>query len=198
MTIAARLRYWLPLLPLLGLLGATYWLNQQAQPEPAKPDGSRRHDPDSIVENFSAVKLNKQGTPYFIMSAAKMLHYPDDGSTSLEAPRITMLTENSPPLLATSESGSISRKGDELFLQGGVEVLRDAAQEQGQLRLQTESLNIFPEQDMARSDKDVKLTEEHATVNAVGLELNNKIRTIKLLSRVKSEYVPPINKTSAE
>jgi len=192
MTIATRVRYWLPLLPLLGLLGATYWLNQQAQPEPVKPDGSRRHDPDSIVENFSAVKLNNKGTPYFIMSAAKMLHYPDDNSTALESPRITLLAEDSPPLLATSESGSISRKGDELSLQGDVEVLRDAAQEHEQLKLQTESLKIIPEQDIARSDKAVKLTEAHTTVNAIGLELNNKTRTIKLLSRVKSEYVPPV------
>ena len=192
MTIAARIRYWLPLLPLLGLLGATYWLNQQAQPEPVKPDGSKRHDPDSIVENFSAVKLNKQGTPYFIMSAAKMMHYPDDDSTALEAPRLTLLAEDSPPLLATSESGSISRKGDELFLQGGVEVLRGAAQEQNQLKLQTESLKVIPEQDLASSDNAVTLTEAHTTVNAIGLELNNKTRTIKLLSRVKSEYVPPV------
>jgi lipopolysaccharide export system protein LptC len=191
MTFATRVRYWLPLLPLLGLLGATYWLNQQVQPEPAKPDSSRRHDPDSIVENFSAVKLNKQGTPYFIMSAAKMLHYPDDDSTALEAPRLTLLAEDSPPLLATAESGSISSKGDELSLQGGVEVLRGAAQEQDQLNLKTESLHIIPDQDLARSDMAVKLTEANTTVNAIGLELNNKTRTIKLLSRVKSEYVPP-------
>jgi len=191
MTFATRVRYWLPLLPLLGLLGATYWLNQQVQPEPAKPDGSRRHDPDSIVENFSAVRLNKQGTPYFIMSAAKMLHYPDDDSTALEAPRLTLLAEDSPPLLATAESGSISRKGDELTLQGGVEVLRGATQEQDQLNLKTESLNIIPDQDLARSDMAVKLTEAHTTVTAIGLELNNKTRTIKLLSGVKSEYVPP-------
>jgi len=31
MTLASRARYWLPLLPLLVLLGATYWLNQQVQ-----------------------------------------------------------------------------------------------------------------------------------------------------------------------
>lgn len=193
MTIATRARNWLPLLPLLGLLGATYWLNQQAQPEPVKPDGSTRHDPDSIVENFSAVKLNKQGTPYFIMSAAKMLHYPDDDSTALEAPRLTLLAEDSPPLLATAESGSISKKGDEMFLQGGVEVLREAGVKQDQLKLQTEFLNIIPDQDLASSDRAVTLTEAHTTVNAIGLELNNKTRTIKLLSKVRSEYVPPLN-----
>ena len=193
MTFATRVRYWLPLLPLLGLLGATYWLNQQAQPEPVKPDGSTRHDPDSIVENFSAVKLNEQGTPYFIMSAAKMLHYPDDDSTALEAPRLNLLAEDSPPLLATAESGSISRKGDELLLQGGVEVLRVAGVEQDQLKLQTEFLSIIPDQDLASSDRAVTLTEAHTTVNAIGLELNNKTRTIKLLSKVRSEYVPPVD-----
>jgi len=193
MTFATRVRYWLPLLPLLGLLGATYWLNQQAQPEPVKPDGSTRHDPDSIVENFSAVKLNEQGTPYFIMSAAKMLHYPDDDSTALEAPRLNLLAEDSPPLLATAESGSISRKGDELLLQGGVEVLRVAGVEQDQLKLQTEFLSIIPDQNLASSDRAVTLTEAHTTVNAIGLELNNKTRTIKLLSKVRSEYVPPVD-----
>lgn len=192
MTFATRVRYWLPLLPLLGLLGATYWLNQQAQPEPVKPDGSARHDPDTLVENFSAVKLNKQGTPYFIMSAARMLHYPDDDSTALESPRLTLLAEDSPPLLATAESGSIVRKGDELILQGGVEVLREAGVKQDQLKLHTEFLNIIPEQNLASSDRAVKITEAHTTVNAIGLELNNKTRTIKLLSRVTSEYVPPV------
>jgi lipopolysaccharide export system protein LptC len=193
MSFATRVRYWLPLLPLLGLLGATYWLNQQAQPEPVKPDGSTRHDPDTVVENFSAVKLNKEGTTYFIMSAAKMQHYPDDDSTALEAPRFTLLAEDSPPLLATAKSGSISRKGDELLLQGGVEVLSEAGVKQDQLKLQTEFLNIIPDQDLASSDRAVTLTDAHTTVNAIGLELNNKTRTIKLLSKVRSEYVPPVN-----
>ena len=193
MNLATRVRYWLQFLPLLGLLGATYWLNQQAQPEPVKPGGTTRHDPDSIVENFSAVKLNQQGTPYFIISAAKMLHYPDDDSTALEAPRLTLIAEDSPPLLATAESGSISKKGEEVLLQGGVEVLRNAGVQQDQLKLQTEILNIIPDQGLASSDRAVTLTESHTIVNAIGLELNNKLRTIKLLSKVKSEYVPPVN-----
>jgi len=190
MTFTARVRYWLPVLPLLALLGATYWLNKQAQPEAVKLDSNARHDPDSIVENFSAVKFNKEGTPYFIMSAARMIHYPDNDSTTLETPRLTLLAEDSPPLLATAESGSISRKGDELLLQGGVEVLRDSALIQDQLKLQTESLVINPDHDLASSDKAVTITEAQTTVNAIGLELNNKTRTIKLLSNVRSEYVP--------
>lgn len=190
MTFATRVRYWLPLLPLLGLLGATYWLNQQVQPDTVKPDSSARHDPDSIVENFSAIRLNEQGTPHFIMNAKKMLHYPDDDSTALEMPHLTLLAEDRPPLLATAKTGTISSKGDELFLQGDVEVLREAGAQQDELRLQTEYLHIIPDQDLVNSNRAVTIVDAHSTVNAIGLEMNNKTRTIKLLSKVRSEYVP--------
>ena len=193
MTFATRIRYWLPLLPWLGLLGATYWLNQQVQPEPARPAGSLRHDPDSIVENFSAIRLNEQGTPHFIMSAARMLHYPDDDSTVIEMPRITLLAEDRPPLFASARTGSISGKGDELFLEGDAEVLREAGVQQDQFALQTEYLHIIPDHDLVRSNRAVTFIEAHTTVNAVGMELNNKTRTIKLLSKVRSEHAPPGN-----
>ena len=193
MTFATRIRYWLPLLPWLGLLGATYWLNQQVQPEPARPAGSLRHDPDSIVENFSAIRLNEQGTPHFIMSAARMLHYPDDDSTVIEMPRITLLAEDRPPLFASARTGSISGKGEELFLEGDAEVLREAGVQQDQFALQTEYLHIIPDHDLVRSNRAVTFIEAHTTVNAVGMELNNKTRTIKLLSKVRSEHAPPGN-----
>lgn len=191
MNFSTRVRYWLPLLPLLGLLGATYWLNQQVQPDPAQPDSSLRHDPDSIVENFSAIKLNEQGMPHFIMSATRMLHYPDDDSTTLEVPRLMLLSDGRPPLLATARTGTLTGGGDELILQDDVEVLREADVQQDQLKLQTEYLHIIPDQDLASSDRAVTLTEAHTTVNAVGLELNNRTRTIKLFSKVRTEYVPP-------
>jgi len=193
MRFTTRVRHWLPVLPLLGLLGATYWLDQQVQPETAKLDSSMRHDPDSVVENFSAMKLNEQGTPHFIMSATRMLHYPDDDSTSLEVPRITLLADDRPTILATAKTGTISSKGDEYFLQGDVEMLRETVAQQDRLKLKTEYLHFIPDQDLVKSNLAVTLIEAHTTVNAVGMELNNKTRTIKLLSKVRSEYVPPGN-----
>jgi len=116
MSFSSLARSWLPLLPLFGLLGATYWLNLQVQPQPAKPDSSKRHDPDAIIENFSATKLNEQGVPSFIMTAKTMLHFPDDDSTTLDAPRITMLSAEHPPIHARSDHGTVSSRGDDIFL----------------------------------------------------------------------------------
>jgi lipopolysaccharide export system protein LptC len=190
MTFAHRARYWLPLMPLFALLGATYWLNQQVLPEPAKPDSSKRHDPDAIVENFSATKLNEQGVPSFIMAATKMLHYPDDDSTTLESPRITMLSAGQPAIHASAKRGTISSKGEEVFLHDDVEVLRETSAQRDQLTLQTEYLHIIPDQDLANTDRAVTIVDAHNIVHATGMEMDNKTRTLKLLSQVRSEHVP--------
>jgi lipopolysaccharide export system protein LptC len=190
MSFSSRARYWLPLLPLFGLLAATYWLNLQVQPQAAKPDSSKRHDPDAIIENFSATKLNEQGVPSFIMVAKKMLHYPDDDSTTLEAPRITMLSAEHPAIHASAKRGTISSKGDEIFLHDDVEVLRDASAKQDQLSLQTEYLHVIPDQNLTDTDRAITIVEDHTTVHAIGMEMNSETRTLKLLSQVRSEHVP--------
>lgn len=189
MTFASRARYWLPLLPLLGLLGVTYWLDQQVQQEIVKP-GNKRHDPDAIMENFSAVKMNQQGAPRFIMNAKKMLHYPDDDITELDAPHLTALSDGRPPIHTSAQRGLVSSKGDEVFLYQNVSVVREASTDHEELTLLTEYLHAIPDRDLANTDHAVTIMGPHNTTHAIGLEMDNKARTIKLLAQVRSEHVP--------
>lgn len=190
MTFFSRARYWLPLLPLIGLLGVTYWLNLQVQSGPAASDNNKRHDPDAIVEDFSATSMNEQGMPSFIMAAKKMVHFPDNDSATLEEPRITMLSAGQPAIHATAKSATISDKGEEVILHDDVEVVRDAGERQDSFKLQTEYLRILPDQNLADSDRAVTLVDAHNIVHAIGMELNNNTRTLKLLSKVISDHVP--------
>lgn len=193
MTPLSRARYWLPLLPLLGLLGVTYWLNQQVQPGSTRPDATRRHDPDAIMNNFLATKMNEEGTPHFIVSAKEMRHYPDDNSATLEVPRITMLTAQRPTVHAIAKRGTVTSKNDEIFLHEDVEVLREATPDRGELTLQTEYLRIVPDKDWANTDRPVTIFDARNIVRATGMEMDNKARTIKLLSQVRSEHEPARN-----
>ncbi|OGT00552.1 MAG: LPS export ABC transporter periplasmic protein LptC [Gallionellales bacterium RIFCSPLOWO2_12_FULL_59_22] len=186
--MVSRARHWLPLLPLLGLLGVTYWLSQQVRPEDGKPDNGKRHDPDAIMENFSAVRLNEQGMPRFIMSAKKMQHYPDDDSTLLEVPRLTALSAGHPAIHLIAKRGIVSSKGDEIYLHDDVEVLREADVQQSELTLHTEFLHVVPDRDWAETDHAVTVVNARNTMHAVGLEMDNKARTLKLLSQVRSEH----------
>ena len=63
-----RLRSWLPLIPLILLLGGTYWLNQQVHPFEAQPDDRKRHDVDYSVENISSVTLDQFGHARYLMT----------------------------------------------------------------------------------------------------------------------------------
>lgn len=192
MTIASRARYWLPLLPLLGLLGVTYWLNQQVQPDSAKQI-VKRHDPDAIMENFSAIRLNENGEHRFIMAAKKLQHYPDDDSTTLELPRLTLLSNERSAIYINARRGIVSSKGDELFLHENVELLRDASAMQDKLTILSEYLHVVPGRDWADTDRAVTIIDPHNTLHAIGLEIDQKARTMKLLSQVRGEHVPNKN-----
>jgi len=74
---------WLPLAALALLVALTFWLNQLVQAPAPRLDGSTRHDPDLIVENFDAQKLTEDGTVQYTLAARKMVHYPDDDSALL-------------------------------------------------------------------------------------------------------------------
>jgi len=190
MSRPAHYRHWLLLLPFLCLLGITYWLDQQTQPELAKSEIAKRHDPDAIVDNFSATRLNDKGTPRFIMTAKKMLHFPDNDSSTLEMPRITSLSTEHPAIHASAQQGVISNKGDEVFLRGAVEILSEATTQHDGITLRTEYLRILPDRDFLNTDRAVTVVDAHHTVSAMGLEMDNKASTLKLLSQVRSEYVP--------
>lgn len=185
-----RLGSWLPLLPLLLLLAATYWLNLQVQSPDSAATKGLRHDPDYMIDNFTATTLDGQGKIRFVMSAKKMLHYPDDDTTHLEAPRLASLTAEYPPVRMSALNGEISRKGDDIFLRNDVIIVRPEYANRSEMTFSTNYLHVLPNKDMVITDQPVTMIDARTRLNAVGMELDNKSRTIKFLSQVKTTYVP--------
>lgn len=184
-----KARIWLPLLPLLLLLVATWWLNQQVSPLEqviSKP----RHEVDYEMENFSAISLNVQGQPIHSISAEKLWHYPDDDTTHLQMPVLKSMFAENPSIVTSALSGKITSKGDEVFLYGEVRMVRLPGDGMGEQRFATEYLHVVPDRDWADSDRAVALTTQYSTIRAVGMELDNKARTVRLLSRVKAQHEP--------
>ena len=183
-----RLREWSLLLPLLLLLGATYWLNQQVRPLPHELDSKKRHDPDFIINNFSATTLNEQGAPHFILTAQKMMHYPDNDSTYLDDLHLSSLYPNQPPVYTTARRGEVSSKGNEVFLHDEVKVIRAAHATQSQMELTTSYLHAIPDLELMDTDRPLVMTDAHNTTQAIGMTFNNKTQIIKLLAQVRSQH----------
>lgn len=182
-------RAWLPLLPLLLLLLATYWLNQQVQPLP-QIQSQQRHDVDYVADNFSAVTLNVKGQPRFTLTAQKLWHYPDDDTTHLQMPYLTSLYEARPPTITSALTGKLSSKGDDVFLYDEVRIVRPASAGISEQRFATDYLHVVPDRDWAETDQSVVMTNQYNVIRAIGMELDNKARTVKLLSRVRATHEP--------
>ena len=190
MIVASRASYWLPLIPLLALLAFVYWLDQQVQHEVAATINNQRHDPDAIMDNFSSISMDKQGVPSSTLAAAQLRHYPDHDTTELELPKLAMLTPARPVVHVSAMRGVISSQGDEVLFSDDVNLLREASGVQSAMSLRTEYLRVLPNKDWADTNLAVTLTDAYTTVHAIGMEMDNKTRILKLLAQVRSEHIP--------
>jgi len=64
---------------------------------------------------------------------------------------------------------------------------REAA---GPLTLTTDYLHVIPKLERAETDRPVTIRESRGIIEAVGLELDNKTKTLKLKSRVTGSFEP--------
>ena len=181
---------WLPLAVLGLLVGLTLWLNTLVQPAGSRADGTLRHDPDLIVENFKARKLGEDGRLLYTLDARKMVHYPDDDSSLLETLNLDAYKPRQPRVNITAEKGRLEKGGDSVYLEGNVVVKRDGAERVEPLTIVTDRLLVLPDEGIARTTSEVVMQSPSGRTTAAGLELNNTERTLKL-DRVRSTYKPP-------
>lgn len=170
----------LPLLPigvLLLLTGLTYWLSTFVQPQRAAADANLRHDPDLIIEDFTAQKMSPTGDVQYIVKAAKMMHYPDDDSSELENVIFTANQPGQPKLTVSAPRGKLNEGGDEVVMEGGVVLKRDALGKSAAMTVKTPRLTVLPEQGIARSVDGVTMDSALGAMRAQRFELNNQAKT---------------------
>jgi len=122
-----RVAHLLPLVLMLFLAALTLWLQYAVLGDFGGDAKPASHDPDAIVENFSLQRLDGSGKLRYTFSAPKMVHFSDDGSGEVIYPRIVQLAEGRANLVATANRATVNRQGEEAFLYGNVQFLREAA-----------------------------------------------------------------------
>jgi lipopolysaccharide export system protein LptC len=170
---------------ILALLAALlYWLNQGRGPSRVQDDAAGR-TPDYVVENFSAIRMEDDGTGRHMLLGKKMVHYPDDDSADLEQPRLITIEPGKPSVQLKADQAKMSANGEDIYLSGNVVVVRNAGKGRGETTMTTSVLHLIPDDDIARTDEPVVISETNAVIRAVGMEMNNRSGTTQLLSRVK-------------
>ena len=190
MATGSRFTTWAPI-ALLGLMAAfTFWLDRVIDSGARDIVGPSRGDPDFIAQNISARSLDETGKARHTLTAAKMVHYPDDDSTLLTQPRFVAYGAVQAPVTITANQGVVSSKGEHVYFQDNVRVARAPYGNQSELIMRTSFLHVIPNAHLAKTDRHVTIINDTAVVTAEGLELDTRSHELKLLSNVQSTYDP--------
>jgi lipopolysaccharide export system protein LptC len=187
--ITSKLRSWLPILPLLGVLFASYWLSLQVQPLPAITK-EIRHDVDFTIEQLSSTELDKQGIPRSMLFAEKMWHYSDDDTTHLQLPNLVSMKVGQPPVNITAKLATLSGNNEDIFMHEDVIITRTDPKTSNEMRFETDYLHVAPNRDVADTDHPVLMYDKRNVVSAVGMLFDNHARTVSLLSQVRAKHEP--------
>ncbi|KAF1704874.1 LPS export ABC transporter periplasmic protein LptC [Pseudoxanthomonas suwonensis] len=165
---------------------ATGWSawKMRSQDAPASASGDRS---DYVLRDFELVVLGKDGVESVRVQSPE-LRRREDESMDVEQPVFLAPAEPGPWRL-TSDRGWISADGELLRLDGNVAGDADpASPTPGTFR--TDSLEFLPSQDLARTDREVRLTRPGLVQTGTGMEANLKTRQYRLLSQVRTRYEP--------
>ncbi len=179
-----------PLLLLAVLAGLTFWLDQAVQ-QGERGTGVERHDPDYIVDNIVARRMDAKGDIKHTLYAKRMTHYPDDDSTHLELPRFISNASARAPMTITSRTARVSSGGEQVYFETDVRATRGAYPGHSEMVLETSFLHVTPDENIARTDRPVVITDANTVARAIGLELNSETRVVKFLSQFRGTYHDP-------
>jgi len=191
-----RATAWSPVLLLGGLAALSYWLDAQVQPPAPRRDGSTRHDPDIIAEGVRVLKLDPEGRPLQMLTARRAEHFMDDQTTDFHEVTLAETRQGKPPFSITANLATLTGDRENVYFKGHVRAVREATPATGKepasgpLTIATEFLHVLPNQEIARTDKAVTITDPRGIINATGMEADSKARTIKFKSGVSGHMEP--------
>jgi lipopolysaccharide export system protein LptC len=178
-----------PLALMLSLALLTFYLDRIVSEDATQP-AKRRHDPDYVITNFTSTTYDRDGKPLSVLSAARMVHFPDDDSTELHSPHVLQTKPLQPRMTVRADRGAVSADGEELFLYDNVVLVREAHHERPEARLTTSFLHILRERSLVRTDREVSIVEDSRSLHGRGMEYNSDALVFTLLSDVRGQFDP--------
>jgi lipopolysaccharide export system protein LptC len=178
-----------PLALMLALALLTFYLERAVRVDEQHPS-LRRHDPDYLLTNFTTTTYGRDGSAESTLSAARMVHYPDDDSTELAAPRMVQAKKPGPRLTVTAERGVLSKGGEEIFFYDNVVLVRDADARRPQARMTTSFLHILQDRALVRTDREVSISDERRSLSGRGMEYHSESSEFILRNDVRARFEP--------
>jgi len=183
---------WRPWLGIALLAAAIFsgwsaWHNRVRPVEQVAEEASA----DYTLYDFELISLDKDsGKESLTLRAPEAHRNRADQTMDITTPLFLLPDQQGLPWTLRAKTGWVSAKGDELRLRGDVAGDSPSAPGVVVTTFRTTSLDVFPQQHLARTAERVTMTRPGLSQTGVGFEANLQNRQYKLLSQVKTRYEP--------
>lgn len=126
---------------------------------------------DYYARGFQRKVMNDTGTLKELLIADEMVHYEEDDRAELSNPVMNLFQTQGPPWIIRSETATIPRGNDDIFLHGPVLVTRDANEQGRTMRIETTNARVQPKKDYAETDEDIKVLSPPDTMTGTGARI---------------------------
>lgn len=155
----------------------------------SEPVASTAQRSDYVLRDFEMVMLGKDGTESVRLKAPELQRSREDESLAIERPVFHVPGQDGGAWRLGADQGWINAEGDLARLTGNV--TGDSAEGNPvPTTFRTDSLELLPDQNLARTDDRVTLTQPGIMQTGVGFQANLQTRQYQLLSQVKTRYEP--------
>lgn len=147
------------------------------------------HSPDYFSTGYRKWEMGDNGLLKSKLTADRMTHYSDDGTTHLDKPLMFFHNETAPPWVINAETGILSADGKNLQMNGKVTVKRDKGAGVRPLTINTSNVRVKPETHYAETDAWAELISPPNRTTGVGMKLVFEQPVhLQLLSKVQGKY----------
>jgi len=186
------LRGVLRLMPLI-LMGTitlvTFWLvKKNTPPEKSVIERVRLHVPDYIIKNGTLSALNEFGNTKYRVLGKKVIHYDDDASIDIEAPRMRLFSSDKSPVTVKSDMGHLDGDLTIMDLTGNAEIFRppQSASETEPARpgmlARSSYFKVLINDDVIKTDKPIMLEQGMSVLQSTDGGVFNNIEQSMVLS----------------
>ncbi|PJK11175.1 LPS export ABC transporter periplasmic protein LptC [Lysobacteraceae bacterium NML120232] len=160
----------------------------QKQQEKSHAGEASDYRPDYTLHQFQLTSLKKDGSEAFTLIAPKLERNPESRELNIATPRFHFPDSKQRRWRAQSQTAWVNAEGSEVRL--NQDVLLDAPEGESKLRLETSSLDVLLEENIAKTDAAVLITQPGTIIRGRGLEAQLDANRVTLKSEVRSRYVP--------
>jgi len=177
---------YLPLLLMVALALATWWLLKNS-PTPPAPQGPAIEStvPDYTMRSFTVQRFGPDGQLRVQLEGRELRHFQLGDRIEVDNLEMRAIAPDGRVTTASARRAVSNRRATEVTLQGDAVVnSTDAAGQPVQMR--GEFLQAFLDTEIVRTDQPVELTQGPNRMNAAGLEYDGKRRLLRFSGPVRA------------